>query len=363
MVVSLSCNLDQLQEAFLERLGAEFDRAEDDVWAAVSSAASAKLVLELRWLVVDEVAALPVAVEHGTELGDDVGVPGCSDPHVPLQPRHLRGVRQVRRPDVGGREPRATVEHPRLRMETRGAHVVGDAYIGAEARELIEGPALGRARVRSGEHPQRLPGFAVPSECLGQRVDATAADECHDQVDLVGRLDLGSELVDQVGLSRRARQQCRVEQRDERLADRLGRTIGTFAEDRMEDGCRIHRERRPIDLDQLAEPVEQRPSHPKPDLDPIVVSDVAERRVDLAAQVPSDPIRGLGRAERALLYRQLVRERVELCLQPLRDERLVQSRAQLIHAGKLRAERDAVVGTGLTPAARAREGSTGGTRR
>lgn len=45
------------------------------------------------------------------------------------------------------------MEHPRLRMETRGADVVGDAYIGAEARELIEGSALGRARLRRGEHP------------------------------------------------------------------------------------------------------------------------------------------------------------------------------------------------------------------
>lgn len=78
MVVSLACNLDQLQEAFLERLRTEFDRAENDVGAAVSPAASAQLVLELRWVVVDEVAAFPVAVEHGTELGNDVGVSSCA---------------------------------------------------------------------------------------------------------------------------------------------------------------------------------------------------------------------------------------------------------------------------------------------
>lgn len=35
------------------------------------------------------------------------------------------------------------MEHPRLRMETRGADVVGDAYTGAEARKLVERSALG----------------------------------------------------------------------------------------------------------------------------------------------------------------------------------------------------------------------------
>ncbi len=99
----------------------------------------------------------------------------------------------------------------------------------------------------------------------------------------------------------------------------------------MEDGGRVHWERRPIDLDQLAEPVEQRPSHPKPDLDPIVVSDVAERTLDLAAEVPRDPVRGLGRPQPSLFHRESVRERIELCLQPLGDEGLVETRPQLIH--------------------------------
>ena len=362
-MASLPCDLDQLQQSLLERLGPEFDRAEDDVGTGIGPAGPPQLLLESLWVVADEVAALPVAVEDRTELGDNVRVARGRDPHVPLEPGHLSGVRQVRRPDVGGREPRTTMEYPRLRMKARRADVVGDANVGAQVCELVERPPFGRAGVRRREHPQWLPGLAMPSEHLGERVDPTATDEGHHQIDLVRRLDLRAKLVHQVRFAGRAGEQRRVEQRDEWLVDRLCRTIRPAAQDRVEHGGRIDGHGGGIDLDQFPEPIQQGSGDSKADLDPVLLGDVAERGVDLAAQVPRDPIRGLGRAERALLDGQLVGERVELRLQPLRDERLVQSRAQLIHAGKLRAERDVVVGTGLTPAARAREGSAGGTRR
>ena len=114
------------------------------------------LLVELVGVVGDEVAGLPVAVEHGGELVDDVGVAGGRGPDVPLEPGDLRRVGEVRRADVGGREAGAPVEDPRLGVEAGAAEVVGDPDLGAEVGELVEGPALGGAGVGRGEDPERL---------------------------------------------------------------------------------------------------------------------------------------------------------------------------------------------------------------
>ena len=106
-------------------------------------------------LVGDEVAALPVAVEHRAELVDHVRVAGRRDADVPLESGHLGRVREIRRADVGRREPRATMEHPRLRVQPRRAEVVRDPDLGAEVDELVERSPLGRVGVRRRQHAQR----------------------------------------------------------------------------------------------------------------------------------------------------------------------------------------------------------------
>ena len=64
---------DLLQQPLLERLGPHLDRAEHERRAR-SSAPAAVRSRELVGVVGDEVAALPVALEHGVDLVDDVGV-------------------------------------------------------------------------------------------------------------------------------------------------------------------------------------------------------------------------------------------------------------------------------------------------
>ncbi len=105
----------------------------------------------------------------------------------------------------------------------------------------------------------------------------------------------------------------------------------------------LDRQRR-VDLDQVAEAVEQRPGDRQADLDSLVITDVGERPFDLAAQVPGDPIRRLRRPQRPLLARQSFAQPVELRLQCLGDERLLEPRPQLLHTRNLRRDRDRGVG-------------------
>ena len=86
--------------------------------------------------------------------------------------------------------------------------------------ELVERPPLGRAGVGRREDAQRPARPRSGGEGVEQRSDAAAADERHDDVDRVGRLDLRAQLVPQARLARRVGEQRRVEQRDERLVDR-----------------------------------------------------------------------------------------------------------------------------------------------
>lgn len=99
----------------------------------------------------------------------------------------------------------------------------------------------------------------------------------------------------------------------------------------MEDGGWLYGQRSRIDLHELAQSIEQRSGDSDSDLDSIVISDIAQRSVDLPAQVPRDPVRSLSSVQVALLDGQLVREGVELCLQSLGDERLVEAWPQVIH--------------------------------
>ena len=61
------------------------------------------------------------------------------------------------------------MEHPRLGVEAGGAEVVGDADLGPEVGELVEGPALGRAGVGRGEDAERLALLAVAAQRVEQR--------------------------------------------------------------------------------------------------------------------------------------------------------------------------------------------------
>ncbi len=223
------------------------------------------------------------------------------------------------------------MEQPRLGVQARRAEVVGDPDVGTEVDELVERGLLGRAGVGRGQHPERRSRLAVAAEGVEQGSDAAAADEGHDDVDAVGRLDLGPQLAPQVRLARRVGEQRRVEQRDQRLGDRLGAAIGPVAEDGVQHCRRIDWRSRGVDVDQVAESVEQRTSHLDADSGSFCFTDIGERTFDLTAEVPGDPIGGLGGVERPLLGRRSIGQRVQARLQPIGDEDFVQARRQLLH--------------------------------
>ena len=126
------------------------------------------------------------------------------------------------------------MEDPGLGVETGGAEVVGNAHIGAKAGQLVERSPFGGAGVDGGEHTQRSAAFAVTTERREKRVDAAASDEGHDDIDGVGRIDFGVELVEQARLAGRVGEKRGVEEWDERFSDRLRGSVGSPFEDRVQ---------------------------------------------------------------------------------------------------------------------------------
>ena len=88
------------KKPILERLGEYFERAQQNHRLSICRAF--RTVVKLVSIIRLEVLCLPVGLEDSDDLIDDVGVAGARDPNVPLEPRYLRGMRQVGRTDVGG---------------------------------------------------------------------------------------------------------------------------------------------------------------------------------------------------------------------------------------------------------------------
>src|SRR4051794_3351583 len=103
----------------------KFDRTQDHPWATVDMNRALTLHLELLTVVRHEVTCEPVAVKHRRKLRNNVRVSGCGNTNVPLQSGHRCGASEIRRTDVCGSESRLPVEHPGLRVQTRGAQIVG----------------------------------------------------------------------------------------------------------------------------------------------------------------------------------------------------------------------------------------------
>ena len=66
--------LDQLEQAILKRERAQLERTQDDPRAGLGRAPHVLARRRTRSGVWDEVTALPVAVEHRTELGEHAGL-------------------------------------------------------------------------------------------------------------------------------------------------------------------------------------------------------------------------------------------------------------------------------------------------
>ena len=82
MMATLTRERDLLEQAFLERLGAKLDRTEKDHWSgARTSGCGVKIVRVVR----NEVAAVPVALEHSGDLVNHIGIACARHADVPFE--------------------------------------------------------------------------------------------------------------------------------------------------------------------------------------------------------------------------------------------------------------------------------------
>lgn len=334
VVPVLAGDRDLLEEPLLERLGADLDRAERQDAAALVDARS---LHELVVVEGHEVACVPVRLEDHRDLRDHRRVARRRDAYVPLEAGLLRGVRQVRRADVRGVEAGPAVEQPRLGVVPLAGRVVGDTDFRAEAVQFVQRADVGRAGEGRGQDAHLAAGIAVPPQALDERGDAAPGDERHEDVDAVGRPDLGADLVADPGLSWRVRQQRRVEQRDERVRDRLGAPVRQAREDRAEElGARqraLIGELGHLQLldDDVDEPTGERRSA----TGALLLGERLDGPLDHAREVKPEPIGGLRGAERTPLGVEAVAQPGELHLERIGDQLLAEAAFGDGHDGSL----------------------------
>ena len=104
-------------------------------------------------------------------------------------------------------------------MESGGGGVVGDFDLGACLDECFERPLLGTRGVDRGDDPHPAAPLGVTTDGGEQCADPGPADERHDDVDAIRRVDLGLDLGSDSGFPSGVGEQDRVTQRCERPTD------------------------------------------------------------------------------------------------------------------------------------------------
>ena len=141
-----------LEDLFLKRVGAHIDERDaslDLLGHGVDS------LHEGRALVRDEVRIVPVTLERCPEALDESPCFDCGEAHIPLSPIVERGVGEVRRTDVRGREAGLSLEEPGLGVEPGAALLVRDPDGRTPRDEGIQRLGLGHAAVRGCQDAQR----------------------------------------------------------------------------------------------------------------------------------------------------------------------------------------------------------------
>ncbi len=110
-----------------------------------------------------ELVRIPVRLEGGPELLEERRRVPLRQADIPLEALVQRRAREVRRADVRGMRPGVAVEEPGLRVKACAPDVVGNADLGAGARELVDGAFVARPDVCGREDPERQ------SSALGAR--------------------------------------------------------------------------------------------------------------------------------------------------------------------------------------------------
>ena len=164
-VVPLAFGFELVEDAGLERLGRDVEEGDVDAVVATRGGRRATpglgdggieaFAVALR-VVVLELRRLPVGIEGGPHLREQLGVADGREADVPLEPEVLGRDRQVRRADVGRRVAGVAGEQPGLGVQARVDVVVGHPHPGAGGDQLVERSPFGRPEVGGGDEPDGL---------------------------------------------------------------------------------------------------------------------------------------------------------------------------------------------------------------
>ena len=176
-------------------------------------------------VVRPEIRVVPVTLENRSHLVDHIPIAGCRNTDIPLESTDLCRMGQIGGANIRCRKPRFPVEQPRLRMQARPTPVVRYPDVSAAIPERLERTRLGCARIRRREYPEVSSGSAMVTERCDEWRDAALANKGHDQVNAVGRMNFGEQLVAHTGLSRRIGEQGRNTRRVRRGGRHEGRPL------------------------------------------------------------------------------------------------------------------------------------------
>jgi len=166
-------------------------------------------------------------------------------------------------------------------------------------------------------------GVTVTPKRFEERGYTAAPDEGHNHIDSVRGFDLRAQLAPQAWLARRVSEQGRIEQGNQRLADDIGTSVRPVPQYRMQHGGRIDRDSPRVYCDQFAKTIKQGAGNDQSDPNPVLLTDISQRPLDLTAQMPGDPIGRLRGAKSPMLGREPVGEGIKARPQPRGDQRLI----------------------------------------
>ncbi len=314
-----------LEDLLLVRVGADLQPRDDRRRRLAPERRPQPLGVERAGRVVgDERRIGPVAVEGPLELAHQVRRRDRRQPHVPLQPVDQRRPREVAAADERRGVAGVAVEEPGLGVQAGRAGLVADPDLGAvAAHQLVHGALLGRLHVGRGDHAERDAAGAQRVQLVGQHADAVPADERAQQVDAVGRAQLGPQLGTERRFLGRVGEQRGRRQRGRRPLQPVHPRCDLAAEHRELLVC-AH------PLPRLRDPVEQPVDQRQP------LRGIAQREelaLDGCRDVPGEHVRRVGRLD-TVPVRGEVRERRDRRLQPVGAQRLVHALGQRVgHAG------------------------------
>jgi hypothetical protein len=338
VLAALAGELELLEHAGLEGLGAQLDAAEQDaraIWAAVARVARG-FVCKLLRVEGDEIATFPEPFEERVHLVQHVGIARTGYAEVPFVPGHRAVAGEVRRSDIGRRVSVGAFEDPGFGMQTLGTGVVGNADLRAELGKLLQGFGLSRTGKGRRQEPESTAVLDMAPQRIAERANPALAHEGHDQIDPIRRVDLAEQLPRERRFAGGVAEEGGIEQGRERRLDLLvALAVRTLAPNRLQD-LRAQARLLPPDMrilqgqsDLLRDLADQGDAT----FDALLGPKPLECPLRQALQLPSQPIRSLGLAQGLSVQRETRAQLRELPLEFFGDEAFVETAGKLGHGG------------------------------